>query len=851
MTTHRLARLGPYFGVLLFAIALMIVHHELKTYHVHDILEGIGNIPPHRFSGAVVLTLLSYIIMTGYDALALHYIEHPLSYGKVALASFVGYAFSNNIGLAMLAGGSVRFRLYGAWGLSALEITQVVAFCGVSLWLGFLALGGIIFTLAPMPIPEAFHLPFASTRFLGVIFSLIVFCYILPALMGKRHVNFRRWEFSLPTLKLIFPQIVISLLDWMIAGSVLYYLLPDSPGLTWSGFMACYLLAQVAGLASQLPGGIGVFESVMISLLSSKIPSAQVLGSLLVYRGIYYIGPLLLAALMLGARELVERLEAIKGVAQIFGEWMSAIVPQALAVSTFVGGAILLFSGVTPAVNWRMTWLNDFLPLPVMEISHFLGSLVGVGLLLLSRSIQRRVDAAYHLTLYLLGTGILFSLLKSFDYEEALALSIMLLVFIPCRGYFYRKGSLFSERFRPGWIAAIIAVLLCSAWLGLFSYKHIEYSRDLWWRFTLEGNAPRFMRALVGVLGITVIFMGAKLLKPLPPKRSASGQEDLNDVVPVVRASRKTNAYLALLGDKAFLFNQKKNSLIMYGVEGRSWIAMGDPVGPKEEWPELVWRFREMCDQYDGWTVFYEIGRDDLHLYLDLGLTMLKLGEEGRVLLENFSLEGNARKGLRYTLNKLEKDGCSFEIIPQEKVATHLPEFKAISDSWLKEKNTREKGFSLGFFDEDYLRQFPAGVVRREGKILGFTNVFMGANKEELSMDLMRYLPQAPSGTMDYLFIRLMLWGKQEGYQWFNLGMAPFSGLADHELAPRWSRFGSFVFRHGEHFYNLQGLRRYKDKFGPVWEPKYLAAPGGLALPRILANIASLISGGMKGAITK
>ncbi|MGB5156665.1 phosphatidylglycerol lysyltransferase domain-containing protein [Desulfobacterium sp. N47] len=235
------------------------------------------------------------------------------------------------------------------------------------------------------------------------------------------------------------------------------------------------------------------------------------------------------------------------------------------------------------------------------------------------------------------------------------------------------------------------------------------------------------MRALAGAFGVTAIFTAAKLLRPSPPKSITFEQENLDNVVPVVFASEQTNANLALLGDKAFLFNQKANAFIMYGVEGRSWIAMGDPVGPKEEWPELIWRFREKCDIYDGRTVFYEIGREELHIYLDLGLTLIKLGEEGRVLLENFSLEGSSGKGLRHTVNRFEKDGCIFEIIPRENISACIPEFKTVSDAWLEKKNTREKGFSLGFFDEDYLNRFPAGVIRKEGKILGFTNIFMGA----------------------------------------------------------------------------------------------------------------------------
>ncbi|MBE7444414.1 MAG: DUF2156 domain-containing protein [Planctomycetia bacterium] len=150
-----------------------------------------------------------------------------------------------------------------------------------------------------------------------------------------------------------------------------------------------------------------------------------------------------------------------------------------------------------------------------------------------------------------------------------------------------------------------------------------------------------------------------------------------------------------------------------------------------------------------------------------------------------------------------------------------------------------------------FLQKTGNAPVRKNGKIIAFVNIWQGAEKEELSADLMRYLPDAPNGVMEYLFIQLMRWGKQEGYKWFNMGMAPLSGLEEHALAPLWNRLGALVFRHGEHFYNFQGLRRYKEKFDPEWEPKYLASPGGLKLPRILTNIALLISGDHKGVVIK
>jgi phosphatidylglycerol lysyltransferase len=293
------------------------------------------------------------------------------------------------------------------------------------------------------------------------------------------------------------------------------------------------------------------------------------------------------------------------------------------------------------------------------------------------------------------------------------------------------------------------------------------------------------------------------------------------------------------------------SGFIVYGIEGRSWVALGDPVGTPEEQQELAWGFREAAYRNGGRPVFYEVGRENLPLYIDLGLTLLKFGEQGRVPLEGFTLEGKARAKLRQPVRFCESQGCRFAIVPAADVEALLPQLRVVSDTWLAMKRTREKGFSLGRFDPRYLSYFPMALVWRGDEIIAFANVLATGTKEELSADLMRHVPDAPNGIMDFLFAQLMLWGAEQDYRWFNLGMAPMSGFEARALAPAWTRIGAMLYRHGEHFYNFRGLRRYKEKFHPQWEPRYLAAPGGLALPGVLTNVAALISGGLTGVIAK
>lgn len=839
--------LGGVISLLLLAVASFAIHHELKTYHYHDILRHLSEIPRPQLLLAVVLTAVNYLALTGYDTLAFRHIHRVLAYPKIALTSFISYVFSYNVGLSVFGGTAIRYRFYSSWGISAEDVARISAFCTLTLWLGFFATAGVIFLFQPLQLHTRIAF-LESVRPLGALFVFLIGFYFLWGSLGGKILKIKSWRFDVPSPRLSLAQLAVSCVDWVIAASVLYVLLP--PSIPFRSFLAVFLLGQFAGLISHVPGGLGVFETTILYFLSPYLPAPSILGSLVAYRAIYYFGPLIIAVSFLGLSEFWRKRAQAQKAAEFFNQHISGFLPQVFALSIFIAGMILLYSGSTPTVAGRLAWLRAAVPLPIIEISHFIGSLTGVALVVLAWGLYRRLDAAYYLTLGFLAAGTVLSLLKGLDYEEATILTVMFLALFPCHRHFHRKTTLLQERFTGGWTLAIAGVILSALWLGFFSFKHVEYSHDLWWRFEFSGDASRSLRALVGSVGALFLFGLVRLFAPARPKMDKSTKA-MDRILPLVLRSSSTSANLALLGDKTFLLNDSGKAFLMYGVSGRSWVVMGDPIGDESEFPGLLFKFREMTDIYRGWPVFYEVSRERLYLYLDMGLMAFKLGEEAFVPLQTFSLEGSSRKGLRHTYNKASKEGMAFRIASTEEVPALLSQLKQISDSWLAEKNTREKGFSLGAFDEIYLAHFPVALLEREGKILAFANLWTTGTKAELSIDLMRHLPEAPRSVMEYLFICLMLWGKEQGYQRFSLGMAPFSGLEAHVLAPLWAKLGAFLFRHGEHFYNFRGLREYKDKFDPVWEPKYLAGPRGLALPAILANTASLISGGLRGVISK
>jgi phosphatidylglycerol lysyltransferase len=849
VTTHKVPAWTTFLGLALFGLALFWLHHLLGQYRWQDILARVQALSPVKILRAALFTLAGYGSLTLYDALAVRFAGARVAYPRVALISFMGYAIGHNVGMNTLSGGAIRYRAYSALGLGAKQITTIIAFGTVTFLLGagFL-LGLSLLTQAGMS-SSVLHVHASLAVLAGGLLLAAVAAYLWLACTRHEPLRFRRFEIPVPKPRVAFAQLGVACADLLCAASVLYVLLPTHLAISFGAFAGIYVIAIAAGVISNVPGGIGVFEAVLLLLLPS-VPEVRLLGALVAYRAIYYFAPFVVALALLGAHEVwVHRGPAVRLV-RLVRAFLTAVTPQAIAIATFLAGAVLLFSGATPGLGNRLDMLRDFVPLPILELSHLLGSAVGVGLLVIAHGLYRRLDAAWWLTIWLLCAGILVSLLKGFDYEEATILTAVVIVLVSARGRFQRRASLIEQHYSGPWIIALCMVLLMAAWLVIFAYRHVPYDSQLWWEFAFQASAPRSLRASLLAAVIAAAYGLWRLLRPAPPPRSMPGEADMGRAAALIAAGEDTVANLALLGDKNFMFNAERTAFIMYQVSGNSWVAMGDPVGPAEASEALAWDFLEHCDVMAVSPVFYQVKPENLPLYIDLGLTLSKLGEEARVPLEGFSLEGPARADLRQAYRRANRDGATFEVIARADLAAYLPELRAVSDAWLAEKKTAEKRFSLGFFDERYLSCFDCGVVRRGGAIVAFVNLLRGGTSE-LSVDLMRYGADAPKGVIDYLLTECMLWGKANGFHWFNLGMAPLSGLEEHALAPTWHKLGRVVQRYGEMFYPFEGLRKYKEKFLPVWRPRYLAAPDGLAMAGALLDVTALISGGVGRVLRK
>ena len=528
------------------------------------------------------------------------------------------------------------------------------------------------------------------------------------------------------------------------------------------------------------------------------------------------------------------------------------LTPQLFAVLAFGAGALMLASAVTPEFDGRLRQLTGVVSPILIDLSHFVASIAGFLLMLLSAGLWRRRRGAYWAALLMLAVGAVFSLLKGMEWWEVVDLVVVAALLTPCRSAFNRRSRL-SEPLTPSWLLLLIAVVGAMLWLGFFAYRDVAYTDELWWRFLVDRQASGFLRAGL-VLAILTLLAAGRSLHSAPGAHShgPAGAEELARARQALdEADQATpEAWLALLGDKALLFSPSGRSFIAYRVRGRRWIAMGPPAGLRDEARDLMWTFAELADSYGGSAVFYSVGEAALGDLATMGLAVRKVGETAVGDVRAFSLEGRAGQNLRTAVSRAEREGASFEVLPPGSATGLADQLKAVSDDWLARHQGEEKVFSLGRFDIAYLDRTPLAVVRREGRVVAFANLLSGrGSARDMAVDLMRHATDAPVGVMDYLFVRVIQWARDQGLGALDLGMAPLSGLEDRRLSPVFARVGALVFDEGGALYGFQGLRSYKAKFAPDWRARFIAAPPATPLPLALLDVGLLTSGGWPGML--
>ena len=787
--------------VVVIGLVGILSWNEIRAIHPREVRASLHTLDRAWLLIAALATLLNIGVMGLYDVIVF---EHTRSrwferwrYGAVS------FAWSNFLTLGPLAGPAIRFWLYRP----AVDKPSDLEGGVVSIATAFTAgLGG--WAVAAWLLPRA-----GGPIWDGVLVT-VAFVTTLAAVHIARGIFNRIERLATPTGGSIaaLHLALVGWLDWLLAALAFAACLRATGVNTLLlESVRLFFFGQAIGLASLVPGGFGSADAFWIAHL--PLPTSTTTAALLAYRLIYYIIPWAMASLLLlswATHRATKRLELAR-----------------LLLAGFVGaaGLLILLSAASFSIRSRFALLAEYVPLPVVEVSHLAAAATGILLLALGRGMSRGYRAALNATVVLLSMGVVFSILKGLDYEEAVVLGLVAVLAASQRPLFARRG-------RGGWIesrdvgVAFLALLIFLIF-GTIAYRvqaptvsDIGTFRSVRWA-DVERN--RFLRSATAL--ILVMSAGAAyVLMRVPVRfRRLDEAEIVRGLDLHAEFGGDTNALLVASGDKD-LFVDGERGFCLYRTIGPYLVVFSDPVvrGQSDRGAFLNALF-DHAGNLDRRPVFYQISLDWIPPLHDRGYAFFKLGEEARVSLETFTLEGRAGKEYRQFLKRAERDRVRFRVLPPYDVERVLPELSAISSAWLESKGVRERQFSIGFFDTEYVRRFPCAVVEDEsGRIIAFANLLLGSKREELSVDLMRYRDDAPR-VMDFMFTSLFLYGKERGYKRFNMGMAPLSSVGEIRGAHTRERLANLFFQHGETWYNFQGLRLYKEKFGPEWVPRYMA----------------------------
>lgn len=842
-TGGKLSRLlPPALALVLFVLLLIALQDLSRHFAYHTVIHHLRHLRPELLVLALLATALSYVGLIGRDWLALRALGARLPRPTLLVGAIAGSALGNAVGFGMLTGGAVRVRIFGTAGITTEQVVRITLLTSTTFAMGLVLFGGLGLAAAAPVLAAMTGTPAWMLISIGTVGVASMAALLAVASPKRPELRIRGISFACPTRRFLLAQLALSGLDVLGAGLTLWVLLPHTT-LGFGPFMAIYTAALLLGVIGHTPGGLGVFEVAIIFALGHSVPPGAAVAALLVYRAVYFMVPLLVSAALMAGFE-------IRGVAIRLAPRAGSLArgphlaPLFLGVITFAIGVMLIISGATPAFGQRLAILEVTLPLWVLEGSQFLGSLLGVLLLFVARGLFYRLDAAWWLALLLAVASLGLSLAEGLAFIEAGILLVLILLLLVSRRRFRRPASLFRQPFTLGWMISIAMVLTIAFWVLFFAFRNVPYSRDLWWQFEFDENAPRALRA---TLGATLLAAGIglwQLLRLAPGRTGRPSAADMEMAARIVRGQERSSAVLAMMGDKSFLFSPDQRSFLMYVQRGRSWVALYDPVGPRADWPELIARFVAMAHAQGGRAAFYQVRPDNLPLYLDAGLKLLKLGEEACVCLHDFNLQGPRQTHLRYALRRGERDGLAIELVSPEQIGALLPTLRAISDAWLKCHRVRERGFSVATFDAAYLATQSVMLVRQNGVPVAFTSFMTTDLLTEATVGVMRHTPDASPYAMEYLFTKLALHLREAGFQNMSLGVVPLSGLAATPLASLWHRIGHLLWDHGGRLYNFRGLRTFKSKFHPVWEPRYLAASGVFGPFLALADVAVRPGGG-------
>lgn len=765
-----------------------------------------------------VLGLIAVLPMMLYDFTIVKLLPGEFSWMHIFKAGWITNTFTNIGGFGGFLGASLRATFFGK---DASHKEIILAISKIAL---FLLSGLSIYSLIGL---ISLAIPNYATNFQDYWPWLLGGASYFPIVFIFTKIKSKTLFEDLP-LRRELVLIGASILEWGSALGffiVIGYLLQEPVNLV--DIFPIFIIASIIGIVSMVPGGIGTFDVFMIYGLGQIGVSKELaVVWLLFYRIFYYIIPFLIGILFFahdGGSKVNTYLDGlpkqlIQKVAHVF-----------LVVFVYFSGFMMILISTVPNLAFHNHFFARLYPFTFFFITQLSNVIFGFLLLGLARGIESKVKKAYWPTIIILGFGIVNTLQKDFSWSLTFFLAFVVFCVYLARNEFQRVKLVYSwgKVFVDGGV--VFGTLFFYIILGFLNSPRFHQQR----RVPRNLLFPSHSMWLIGFIGVVVGIVSFLLIvNYLMRSKLTIGVAFDETRLKKLLAEFGGNevSHLVFLRDKNYYFYQiddgselKDQLVFQFKKEADKLIIMGEPFGNKQYLETAIVAFMDEAERFGYCLVFYEVSGDLVTILHELGYDFVKVGEEGHVELAEFTLSGKKRRAERALVNKIERENYQFRMVEPPFTAEFLAEIKEVSDSWLDKR--QEKSFSLGFYDVYYLNQAPIAVVEDEkGTIVAFASMMPSETEKLISIDLMRHdLQKAPSGVMDYLFVKLFELNREAGYVEFNMGMAPLSNVGVTRYSFLSERVARLIYRFGTKFYGFVGLRNYKEKYVTTWIPKYVA----------------------------
>lgn len=812
--------LGIIKVIFLISVLLIIIREIMlisQTFSYAKIMATMGQIPLWKIALMLVIGLVAVLPMVGYDYLLTQSLQQKITKKYLLKTSWVVNTINNVAGFGGVISIGLRSSFYGK-NQDAKTVTQMLSkiFLFIMSGLSIYSLFGLLIVWFPSG-NQAYAQQYWPWLLGGSLYFPMVL--LLNSFYHKTYIGKVSYQEQL-------FLILTSLLEWTgVFGS--FVLIGRLMGVSFqvTAILPLFIAASVIGIVSMIPGAIGSFDLMMLLSLSAIGVQKEVAASwLLLYRLFYYFIPFLISlpffAQTVGSRFNKKYDGVPKEISQKFIHKLSF-------AGYYVFGILFVITNTMPEWFQKYHWFNQFHVSRLQFVAQLPTLIIGTLFLLIGRVLAAKVTRAYPVAMILLFGTIIYCYFT--QYGEILILSLVLLgVFT----YLSRKELVRRQLvYAWEWLTIDFSILTTLA----ISYFFLA-ARNM---RSVPSTHPDAKIFSFFVLPIEQLFLYSFLLVTIlmaihytwiryfqGEKEQLGESFDEKKVTTILQTyGGNLNSQLVFLKDKRiFVYEQAGEATVFFqfAICNNKCIVMGDPSGKKEAFPAALEAIINQADYLGYSPVFYEVSEPFVFILHEYGYEFFKMGEEAQVYLPDFSLSGKPMRGTRALMNRLEKTGTTFEVVQPPYSAEFLTQLYQISNAWLGSR--KEKGFSLGFFAEDYLQRSEIALVRNEtGKIVAFANLMPAYEKKVATIDLMRHHPQeAPAGSMDFLFIHLFQWSQAHGIEYFSLGMAPLANVGVFKKSFLQERVAHLVYRFGSRFYSFEGLRKYKAKYATKWLPSYL-----------------------------